>query len=305
MIIAGANIFRKKISGGEAIKVKMKLLLKRIFFVFTGLLALLFFSAGYAYFIEPRRLITNENNLNIPRWNQNLNKFKVVAISDIHGGSNYVNEEKIRLLVEETNRQNPDIIVLLGDYVSQTKGKSSELKMPSETVAENLKGFKAKYGVFAVIGNHDWWFDEKKIRFEFERAGIKVLENAAEAIQVGSETVWIWGVEDYWKNRRVPTDVFDKIPKKENIIAITHNPDSLLKSPAEISLMVAGHSHGGQVNFPFYGPIPFVNDPRFMKGEAVVDGKRVFVTSGVGCTGPQIRFGVPPEIAVINLFSEN
>ena len=68
--------------------------------------------------------------------------------------------------------------------------------------------------------------------------------------------------------------------------------------------MIAGHSHGGQVNFPIYGPHPFVNDPRFMKGEAVVEGKHVFVTSGVGCTGPQIRFRVPPEIAVLTINSE-
>ena len=75
------------------------------------------------------------------------------------------------------------------------------------------------------------------------------------------------------------------------------------KTPEGIALMVAGHSHGGQVNFPIYGPHPWVNDRRFMKGEAVVDGKHVFVTTGVGCTGPQIRFRVPPEIAVLSLNS--
>jgi predicted MPP superfamily phosphohydrolase len=208
-------------------------------------------------------------------------------------------------LVELANAQNPDLIVLLGDYVSQIGGKHSDLKMPFETIAENLKGFRAKYGIFAIIGNHDWWFDEKKVRLEFERIGVKVLENEIEPIQVADETIYIWGIEDYWKNRRVPTNVFEQIPNKQNIIAITHNPDSLLKAPNEISLMFAGHTHGGQVKFPFYGAIAFVNDPRFMQGFVEVDGKNVFVTTGVGCTGPQIRFNVAPEIAVLNLFSEN
>ncbi len=271
--------------------------------VFAILIVFLLAVAAYSYFIEPRRLIVNEQNLKIPNWSAKLNGFRVVAISDIHGGSNNVTEEKIRKLVELANAQNPDLIVLLGDYVSQEKLASGALKMPSETVISNLKGFRAKYGVYAVIGNHDWYYDEKKMTKEFAEAGIKVLENAVEVVTVDDETINLWGIEDYWKNRRVPVEAFEKIPDKRNIVVITHNPDSLLKAPGEISLMLSGHTHGGQVKFPFFGARAFVNDPRFMEGFVEVDGKHVFVTTGVGATGPQIRFNVPPEIAVLNLFS--
>ena len=283
----------------------MKLLLKRILLVFAIIIVFLASVAAYSYYIEPNRLIVNEQNLIIPNWGAKLNNFKVVAISDVHGGANFITEEKLRRLVELANAQNPDLIVLLGDYVSQVGRKDSDLKMPIETIARNLQGFKAKYGVYAIIGNHDWWFDERKVRSEFERIGIDVLENEVAPIQIADETIYIWGIEDYWKNRRVPTQVLEQIPNKQNIIAITHNPDSLLKTPGEISLMIAGHTHGGQVKFPFYGAIAFVNDPRFMEGFVEVDGKNVFVTTGVGCSGPQIRFNVAPEIAVLNLFSKN
>ncbi len=282
----------------------MKLLLKRIAAVFGATTLILALVAVYSFYIEPAQLIVHEEDLKIPNWSAKLDGFKIVAVSDIHGGAKFITEGKISEIVRLANEQNPDLIVLLGDYVSQKSGKNSDLKMPSATIAENLKGLRAKYGVYGVIGNHDWWYDEAKVRADFEAAGIKILENETAAIEVDGETVNLWGIEDNWKNRRVPTGAFDKIPVKENILALTHNPDSLLKAPNQIALMLSGHTHGGQFKFPFYGALALVNDKRFMEGFCTVDGKHVFVTTGVGTSGPAVRFRVPPEIAVLKLHAE-
>ena len=149
--------------------------------------------------------------------------------------------------------------MLLGDYVSESKrGRNrnppegtdgTELKIPANEIADALRGFKAKYGVYAVIGNHDWYHNGPKIHAELERVGINVLENEVEFIQVGDKTISLWGIEDFWKNRRVPTEPFDAIAEKRNVIAITHNPDSLLQTPSEIAIMFAGHSQADRSTF--------------------------------------------------------
>jgi len=287
----------------------------KCFGITVGVIALLIGSlALYSYYIGARGFVVVEETLAVPNWSPKLDGFRVLAISDIHAGSNYAPEERLRYMVEQANAQNADIIVLLGDYVSESKldrrrlnlpegEDGSELRIPVATFAEIFGGFRARFGVFAVIGNHDNWHNGKKIRAELERVGIRVLENEIADINVAENIVRIWGIEDLWKNRRVPTETFDQLPDKRNVIAITHNPDSLLQTPSHIALMFAGHSHGGQMNWPFFGPIAAVNDGRFMDGHAVADGKHVYVTSGVGTSVIPFRLRVPPEIAVVTISS--
>ncbi len=134
------------------------------------LIVIAVFCAGcvaYGYFIEPNRLVVTPYDIKIKNWNPAFDGLKIAMIADVHGGSNGATEEKIREVVTKTNEQNPDVIVLLGDYVSQVHGpeplNERDLKMPIETIAENLKGLKAKYGVFAVLGNHDGWFGDPSV----------------------------------------------------------------------------------------------------------------------------------------------
>jgi len=291
----------------------MKKWLKRIGLTILAIGLAIALLLAYAYFIEPKQFVVVEDTVVVPNWDAELNGFKVVAISDIHTGSNHAPIERLRLVVEKANEQNADLIVLLGDYVSESsRGRrrdvpagadGTDLKIPANEIADALQGFRARYGTFAVIGNHDWYHNEQKIHREFERVGIDILNNETVEISVGDRSIKLWGIEDLWKNRRVPAEPFDQLEDKQNVIALTHNPDSLLTAPAGFSIMFAGHSHGGQINFPFFGPLAPFNDRRFMDGHAEVDGKHVYVTSGVGTSVIPFRWRVPPEIAVVTINS--
>jgi len=276
--------------------------------VWGGLLigAILFVYAGW---IEPNRLVVNPANIRLKKWDKSLNGFKVVAISDIHGGSDFIDESKLTMIVEIVNQQNPDIIVLLGDFVSQVHDdkpiKARDLKMPMETIAQSLKGFQAKFGVFAVIGNHDWWYDEKDCRTQLENVGFTVLENESKSIEVKGKMVTILGIEDFWKRRKVKIDeVLARHSNQENIIGITHNPDSFDQTSDALAILIAGHTHGGQVRFPILGAPIVPAKKEYTAGYFANDGKNMFVTTGIGTSGLGIRFRVPPEIAVLTIYGQ-
>jgi hypothetical protein len=124
--------------------------------VIVGLLLLL-----WAIWIEPNRLTINPATLEIPAWPAGFENCKIVALSDLHVGSPHVTLDKLRQIVQRTNEQNPDLIVLLGDYVIQ--GVIGGTFVEPEVFAEALKDLRAPLGIYAVLGNHDWWFGSERV----------------------------------------------------------------------------------------------------------------------------------------------
>ena len=273
--------------------------------------------AAWAFLYEPNTLSTQNRRIAIPELNPAFDKFKIVAISDIHGGSNFVDAAKIRRIVELANLENADLIVLLGDFVSQQAGDHSLLKMPMAEIADSLRGLKARHGVFAVIGNHDWWYDEKKVQAELERVGITVLNPAAVKIERANQSFVLLGLPEilkYNSREKFAVDARGALAKlgdagETPVIALVHNPDAFAwmhEKPAEyknIRLVLAGHTHGGQCDFPVVGApvVPSSYGQKYAKGLIQENGKQLFVTTGVGTSIMPARFRVPPEIAVIEL----
>src|SRR5215211_6288802 len=117
----------------------MKKWFKRIGLLIGALIVLLAAALAYGYFIEPKRLVMTKETVSVPNFSPSLSGFKIVAISDIHGGSNGVTEARLRELVEKANEQDPDLVVLLGDYVSEVRYDRSALKKPVGTDRTELR----------------------------------------------------------------------------------------------------------------------------------------------------------------------
>ncbi len=287
--------------------------------------ALMLFSilcAAYGYFIEPNRLVVTDEELRIKGWNPALDGLRIAMISDIHGGSNGASAENIRRVVETTNAQDPDVIVLLGDYISQghTRQPITErpLRMPMREVADNLAGLKAKYGVFAVLGNHDGWYNDQEIAAELTRVGYRVLQNEIAVIRQNGTALRLLGLKDHLK--LASWDSFDATvrsvvaanPKEGQIVVLEHSPDILFvlnyhkNLNPDLKLMLAGHTHGGQIWLPVLGAplVPSSVGQRYTRGHIKEEGIDMFVTSGVGTSILPFRFMVPPEVAVVTIRSE-
>lgn len=258
--------------------------------------------ALWAFVIEPASLRLREYELAPPGWPPACDGLRVAALADLHVGSPWNGLSKLAEIVAETRAAHPDLVLLAGDYVIQ--GVRGGKRVAPEEIGDALRPLDPPLGTWAVLGNHDWWLGQTRVRRALEAGGVRVLEDESTPIERGDCAFWLTGIGDYWES---PHDIDAALrPVREGapILALTHNPDVFpLLPPARVSLTIAGHTHGGQVYVPFYGRpiVPSVYGERFAIGHVVEDGRHLFVTPGLGTSMLPVRFLVPPEISLLTL----
>ncbi len=270
-----------------------------------SLLLILLICAGclvWGFFIEPNRLVVNHSTMQIDSWPRQLSGLRIALIGDVHTDNRFIDEAKLRRIVARTNAEQPDLIVLLGDYIQGGLRANAHLVEPEVTAAV-LKDLRAPVGVFAILGNHDWWYNGSRVRRAFESAGIPVLENEVAEVKWQGQSIWIAGLADLWTRPQHIEETIAKAPADSTIIALAHNPDIFPELPSRVPLLLAAHTHGGQVNLPLIGTpiVPSNYGPKYTAGHIFENGHHMFVTTGIGTSIIRVRFRVPPEIAVLTI----
>ena len=246
---------------------------------------------------------------------------KVAAIADLHACEPWMDADRVRAIVETVNGLGADIILLLGDY--EADHRFVHRRLSPEVWSGALGGLKAPLGVHAIQGNHDWWDDKAALRsgegptygrVALEKAGIPVYENDAVRIVKGDKSFWLAGLGDALafqtsrsrkSGRPMGVDdlegTLEQVPAGEPVILMAHEPDVMVRVPGRVSLVLSGHTHGGQVRFFGWAPVvPSRYGQRYAYGH-VREQCDLIVSGGLGCSGLPLRFGMPPEIVVVDI----
>jgi len=276
---------------------------KRIRIALAILLLLILSCGVWGFFIEPSRLVVHQESIQVDNWPKELSGLRIALIADIHTGEPFIDDNKLRKIVELTSQQNPDLIVLLGDYMSPNSWHSHRVE--PEVTAAAMKNLHAPLGVYAILGNHDWWYNGAKVRRAFEANGIPVLDDEVAEIKWRNGSFWLAGLADFWTRPHHVSETIAKVPEGATIIALTHNPDVFPSLPRSVPLLLAAHTHGGQVNLPLIGTpiVPSRFGRKYTAGHVFEDGHHMFVTTGIGTSIIPVRFRVTPEIVILTIKS--
>lgn len=250
-------------------------------------------------------------SIKLKRLPRSFRGFKIAHLSDLHSSplvSRAHLEEAVRLAMADK----PDLVVLTGDYIGHTlKTEAHQVHEFDEVYLANLvaalKQVEAPFGVYAVLGNHDFWSGPEvrdRLCHAFEhQAGVEMLRNQNVTLTRGEDSIRLLGIDDYWHTWNLGGALRD-VPSKAVKILLSHNPDinRHISLSHYIDLVLCGHTHGGQVTLPVLGaPFNPARDPRYLKG-LIRDGERqTYITRGVGHLVVPIRFNCPPEVTLITL----
>ena len=226
---------------------------------------------------------------------------RIALLSDIHTGNAVMRPERLASIVKAVNEAAPDIVVLAGDFVI---GESARGAARRAQDLYPLAKLEAPDGVFAVLGNHDHWTDPDAIRSSLARAGVTVLDNDARRIG----PIALIGIDDrFSRHDDIPLSLRRAAAIGGLPIVVTHSPDLASDLPSSVRVVLAGHTHCGQMVAPLIGPIVrkhqgnSLYNQQYRCGRIDEDERSTFVTAGIGSGAVPLRFGAVPDWWLIEL----
>jgi len=245
--------------------------------------------------VVPRRLRVPEVPLTLPGWPAHLDGLRVAVVGDLHAGCPSVDLARVHAVVERIGAARPDLVLLLGDHLADVIGGRH---LEIDDVAAALAGLTRIAPVVGVLGNHDWYAGGHRVRRALEAVGLPVLEESALAVLEGR--LWVAGVGDLWERAPSVPAALAGVPAGAPVILLTHNPDVVVDVPAWVPLVLAGHTHGGQIRVLGRGvhKVSERSANRWSHGWYPTD--RLYVTPGIGSSLIPLRT-VAPEVPLLVL----
>ena len=257
----------------------------------------------YAWLIEPRMLVVREVEVVSEHWSGA--PLRIGVIADTHVPGPHVDSARVAQIVAVMNRLEPNIVVLLGDYVgegAQRVDRSPRVYAAMSAGIEAFSHLEAPLGVIAVLGNRDRTFDRAAIVRALEEAGVIVVAGRSTVVFRPSGDFSIVGLANEQDAGADLSAALAGAPAGDRIV-ISHSPEPFAELPSDIALMLAGHTHCGQVSVPFWGrPVTHLPANSTLVCHRVDEaGRTLYTTSGIGTSGLPVRFLNPPEIVLITL----
>jgi hypothetical protein len=271
---------------------------RRLILVALALAALAILLLAFSYWSATREPVVRRASLALPNWPAGEPGLRAVLLSDIHVGGPDMPPERLARIVEQVNALSPDIVLIAGDLITDKRASTRWYSM-AEAIAPTA-GFRTRLGAFAVLGNHDHWRNADQARAALKRAGVRLLEN--EAVAVGP--LALAGLDDDFTGRaRVAQTVAALRALPGAKMVLSHSPDPFAELPRDVQLMVAGHTHCGQVALPLVGPLSTMSryGRRYACGIVREEGRTLIVTAGLGTSGVPLRLIAVPDMWLIEL----
>lgn len=256
--------------------------------------------SAYARLIEPYSYLVSETDIFIKNLPERFEGFRITQLTDIHL-SKILGVNEVLNVVRLAQTTKPDMFVLTGDY-------ATTYRRYIEPCADALSSLSAPEGVWAVLGNHDHYTDPELTIRALEKHRISVLDNQNTTIRRGPDSLQLSGIDDWTWNASDWLSAFRGLKADVPTVLLSHQPGVLeFEETKKVSLILSGHTHGGQINLPWLGaPARFATkDLRYAHGHFRHGDVQLYVSSGTGVIGLPVRFGVRPEIAVIRLKRTN
>ncbi|MBF0311043.1 MAG: metallophosphoesterase family protein [Magnetococcales bacterium] len=263
----------------------------------TLLLSLILLWAGL---VEPRWIVLRQLNAHLKNWPQD--RTRVAILSDFHIGSIHMDTERLDRLVARVNREQPDLVLFLGDFTYSGDVRAND-PARMEEIATILGHMEAPLGRYAVLGNADARFEPSRLTEALLGHGIHPLKNENRRIQVNSGAFHLAGVNHPFTGGADLNRSLAGITPGQPVLLMTHDPEMIKHLNRENLFALAGHTHGGQVRLPGMPALVMASDlPRsWAWGLIRHHAQWLFVTAGLGTEGVPLRFLRFPEWVLMTI----